>query len=338
MKKYLPIIAVAVLAFSLCGCEEQLRAPSAQNGDCRLLSVDFQKEQPLRYRFVSERDVELKLSNNDNKKTQKASESLDMVVSYELVEQDIYGVSTIKATCESVKVERASFSKSRRGKADAVESIAGKSWSFKVNPLGKLEDTAGLEKLLKEIGAKSIKEQGKRRIKDQDMIWDVYATQWFMWNPIESIEDPVKGVCEGQKWSSYLSVPFATLVAAEREVDYTLAEKAEDQPENQVVIDAEYSLAKLDKDLKGNLKTKLGEIPSPYEGSYQMRGMFGFLRSYKPMELAGSGKVVFDAERGVLVSNKQSYTLDMFAAFMFPLGDSVPELKVDQKIEVYLLD
>ena len=89
---------------------------------------------------------------------------------------------------------------------------------------------------------------------------------------------------------------------------------------------------------------KMTEAPmesflTPYKHTkFQMRGMFGFLRGYQFKEITGTGEQIFNVDRGILEKNHQQYTLDVTASFMFPLGDSVPVLKVDQTLTVELLN
>jgi hypothetical protein len=73
-------------------------------------------------------------------------------------------------------------------------------------------------------------------------------------------------------------------------------------------------------------------VPMPYEGSFQMRGMFGFLRNYTFNAIDGGGVQVFDLDAGVLVRDEQKYTLHVGADFALPLGDSKPVLTVQQTL------
>lgn len=320
----------------VCGCQEN----TSNSGS--LLSVDFAKEKPLRYSIVTSRDVVLTLEDAKSSKNQKASETLDMVISYELEDVDSYGNSTIKATCESISSAKKSFSKKGARQSEPLESIKGRSWKFTINPFGQIQDYSGIDKLLKEIGAKSIKETGKRRIKGQDMIWDFVATQLYMWDVVASVDKPLAGVKPGKSWDSYLTIPFARVLPYERIVRYELAEESketsQENPSQYLVINSEFTLAEQVKAEKGRVETNLAHLPQPYEGSYQMKGMFGFLRGYKVVALDGSGKTEFDVDRGVVVSNRQSYHADVVAGFLFPLGNSVPELTIDQVIEIQLLE
>ena len=145
MKTALTILTVVVLG-GLAGCADREKEPLKEGKELlgegkELLTVDFQEAQTLRYRFVSSRDIDVDWEPGksgpklDKSAVDRSSESMEMVVAYTPVEIDPYGLTTIKATCESVKVKR---SKGRR--KDAVESLAGKTFTFTVDPTGKIED------------------------------------------------------------------------------------------------------------------------------------------------------------------------------------------------------
>ena len=321
----------AVLVLGL-GCVEE-----GKTLNNKLFSIDFKAGQQYRYRFVSDREVDLRLSNSEKDKAQKSSEKLDMVIAYEILDTDLYGISSVKATCESVVVDKVSVSKRESKKADVVESLAGKSWQFKVNSLGQIQDYSELEQLVCEMGANSITTQGNRRLKEPDMIDDFIATQWFMWDPVASIRKPLKGVAAGESWDSYLTIPFSRRLPGERAVKYTLLADTEASAGDISRIKADYKLEKIKFDESKKALPNL-MLPDPYEGSFQMRGMFGFLANYQITDLSGGGDVVFDNSRGLLVSHNQEYKMDVVASFLFPLGNSVPELSIKQTITVDLIE
>ncbi len=155
MKKAIIIVASFSLTF-LAGCN-----PAAKG---KFLTVDFQEGQTLRYKFVTSRDIELDWgqakSGSDTKNTvqSKSSESMEIVVAYTPIEIDPYGLTTIKATCEKVKVRRKGIGGSGK---DAVESLDGKTFNFTVRPTGKIEDYSGLTNLLREIGKKALRAGGQ---------------------------------------------------------------------------------------------------------------------------------------------------------------------------------
>jgi hypothetical protein len=68
-----------------------------------------------------------------------------------------------------------------------------------------------------------------------------------------------------------------------------------------------------------------------------MRGMFGFLRDFKFRSLDGAGSQIFNIDTGTLESEQQQYKVHIDAGFMMPLGDTVPTVTIDQKINIQLL-
>ena len=190
MRAVTTIIAVLFVSI-LTGCSPKDRMIETANpGEQReLLTVDFNDSRTLRYKFVSARDITIDWEPSKTEAEQgrpslvKSSESLEMVVAYTPVEINPYGLSTIEAICESVKVRR-----SEGANQDAVENFAGKSYRFKVGPTGKIEDYTELDKLIKQIAAKAFRPDTSRgRIKEPDMIADFIASQWFLWDAVSSI-------------------------------------------------------------------------------------------------------------------------------------------------------
>ncbi|MHC4891409.1 MAG: hypothetical protein ACYTEO_18300 [Planctomycetota bacterium] len=121
MKTALTIFTAVVLSV-LAGCadgEKDLLTKKKQllSAGKELLTVDFQQDQTLRYKFVSSRDIDVDWNPGksgpkpEQTTVDKTSESMDMVVAYTPVKVDPYGLTTIKATCESVQIKR---SKGRR--------------------------------------------------------------------------------------------------------------------------------------------------------------------------------------------------------------------------------
>ena len=155
------ISLLAVVMFIFAGCESadvskgQISIDEKKDaGDRNFLTVDFQQGQKLRYRFTSSRDIETDWgpSRGKGKKggrhTDKSFESIEMVVSYEPVEVNPYGLTTIKATCESVKVTRRG--KGQRSGRDAVETLQGKTFTLTVGPTGKISNYSNLKQLILE--------------------------------------------------------------------------------------------------------------------------------------------------------------------------------------------
>ena len=115
-----------------------------------LLTVDFKPGQALKYKFVNSRNMTVDWGAMKGGKTKisKSSESLEMVVSYTPVEVDPYGVSTIRADCESAKAKRTSESARQQNWQEAAETFAGKSWTFTVDARGKIVDGSGFRDVL----------------------------------------------------------------------------------------------------------------------------------------------------------------------------------------------
>lgn len=320
LKAALTVLTFAFLSV-LTGCEA---------GGRRLLTVDFQPGQTLRYKFMSSRDIEVDWSfaQDDAKKAKskvdKSHESMEMVVAYTPVEVGRYGLTTIKATCESVKVRR----KQRRSTKDAVESLSGKSFIITVSPTGKIEDYSQLDELIREIGKKAFRTGGREgRIKSPDMIGDFVATQWFLWDVIASIEKPLDGVSVGRSWTSKLSVPTPMVSRLARDVTYTLDEIRQSEKGQLAVIKSSYSLA----------KSAPKSWPIPYAGRFRMSGTFGFLTRYKYLNLQGGGQELFNIDSGRTEQYNQQYQLNIEASAPFGLGAG-PRIKIKQNLTMQLLD
>jgi len=298
-----------------------------------LLSVDFEPGRELRYKFISERDIKVnwgsvkKAGGASKDKIDKLSEQLSMVVSYRPVEVNPYGVTVVEAKCESVKTNRGSLTGRRLVQKDAAETAAGKSFRLSVGPTGRIEDYSDLARLIRQTGEKAFRAgSGRGRIKEPDMIGDFVATQWFLWDAVSSIEDPVKGVSAGQSWKSVLSVPVPMVMRAARDVRYELKEIRPTEAGTMAVIGSEYSLC------EDAPKT----WPLPYTGSFEMSGLFGFLRSYKLLDLAGEGEELFNIDAGRIERYRQQYRAEFEASMMLPLG-SKPRLTIEQELRMELL-
>lgn len=344
MKTKLAVLTVFLLII-FAGCEpkaekkELLTRPgeargAAQAGEKKLLTVDFEEGQSLKYKFVSNRDIEVdwdpsksnpKIARSKSR-IDKYSESMNIVVTYTPIEVNPYGLTTVKATCESIKV---SHTGGRRGqRKDAVESLKGKSFTFTIEPTGKIGDYSQLEKLIKEAGQKAFRQRNQRgRIKEPDMIADFIATQWFLWDAVSSIEKPVEGVRVGQSWKSELSMPTPMITKKAREVTYTLDEIRQTEKGQLAVIRSSYSLADETPD----------SWPMPYSGSFQMSGTFGFLRGYKFLNIEGKGEELFNIDEGRTEKYNQQYKVQIRASF--PMGLSTnPRITIKQKLKMGLIE
>jgi len=307
-------------------------------GGKELLTVDFQKGQSLRYRFVSSREISVDLDPTKNASrpgsdtVKKTSESMDMVVVYTPIEINRYGLTTIEATCESVKVKRSSGSHRRDAKKDAVENLVGKSFTLTVTPTGKIEDYSQLDKLIKEIGEKAFRPKSSQgRIKEPDMIDDFIATQWFLWDSVSSIKKPVEGVSIGQSWKSKLSVPTSMVLRKARDVTYSLKEFRQGERGRLAVIHSTYSPA----------ESVPHSWPIPYSGSFRLSGQFGFLimfvRGFNVRNLQGEGEELFNIDTGRIEKYNQQYQLQLQAASKSLLGTR-PQITIKQNLTMQLLE
>jgi hypothetical protein len=320
------ILVVALIAGIIGGCTS---APSSRK---TLLTVDFKPGQTLKYKFVNSRNMAVDwgpMRGGGPSKINKSSESLEMVVSYTPVKVDPYGVSTIRADCESAKAKRTSESPRQQNWQEAAEGFAGKSWTFTVDARGKIVDGSGFRDVLLQVGQRAFRaDRSKGLIKDPDMLFDVIAMQWFLWDSVSSISNPTKGVAVGDKWKSVLAVPATMVLFAARDVNYTLSEiRVQDANNRIAVIDSSYSL----------LWPNPPEWPVPYTEPFQMSGIFGFLREYKTLDLQGHGQELFNIDAGRTERYSQSYTVHASAALPMGLGGINPQITIDQNMTMELL-
>ncbi len=292
-----------------------------------LLTVDWQEGQTLEYKFVSGREIIIdwdptgKASKPGKSSLDKSNESMEMVIAYTPIKIDPYGLTTIEATCKSVKV-----AKSKRQRKDAVEYLAGKTFTFTVGPTGKIEDYSQLDKLLKDLGKKVfLPNTGKVRTKDADMICDFVETQWFLWDSVSSIKRPSKGVAIGESWMSKLSIPSPIVMRKARDVTYKLDEIRQSEKGRLAVISSSYQIA----------DSVPQNWPIPYSGMFQMKGTFGFLGGYKLLSLEGSGEELFNIDAGRIEQSNQQYQMQLQASI--PMGiDVKPMITIKQKLTMEL--
>ena len=299
------------------------------NKETELLTVDFNETQTLRYKFVSDREITINwepskdVAGQGQPTSVKSLESMEMVVAYTPVEIKPYGLSTIEVTCESVKVRR-----SEGTKQDAVENFAGKTYTLKVGPTGKIEDYTQLDKLIKEVGTKTFRSDTSRgRIKEPDMIGDFIASQWFLWDSVASIENASEGVSLGQSWQSKLSVPTPMVLRKARDVTYKLEEIRQGEEGRLAVISSSYSAA----------ETVPQSWPVPYTGRFQMSGKFGFLGNYQILDLQGSGEELFNITLGRMEQYTQHYQMQLQASIPLGIGEK-PKITIIQNLTMDLLE
>jgi len=324
LKRVLFYCAGIVLLTAVGGC-------GGPAGEKTLLTVDFKPDQTLRYEFTSSRNIDVDWGvdpktkgccggSDDRSRVTRNFERMRMVVAYRPIEVDSYGLTTIEATCESVEVKRRSRANKGGSTKDAITSLAGKTFRFTVAPSGRIEDYSQLDELLRRTGEKAFRSgAGKGRIKEPDMIADVVASQWFLWDSISSIKDSSKGVRVGQSWKSKLSVPTPMVMRKARDVTYTFAGIRRGRRGRLAVIRSSYKLA----------ESVPAGWPVPYHGRFQVSGMFGFLTGYKVIELKGDGEETFNIDAGQVVKYTQHYKMKIDASLRFPLGPK-PVITIDQ--------
>ena len=326
MRKIVTALCVTVVLCVFTGCHKA--------GSRELLVVDFRPDTTLRYKLISQRDITIDLKSDDPRmkdknKPQTMSEKLELVIAYNPVEVDPFGLTTIEGKCESAKVTRKTFTARAAGK-DAVEHLAGRTFTIQLSPTGKIADYSSLSEVVRELGKKAFAANtaGKQKVKNPDMIYDFIAMQWYLWDSVATIEEPLKGVEKGKSWTTSQLVALPIPILAVRETTYTFDEVTETPDGRKAVINSAYTLS----------DEKPANRPRPYTGGFAMKGMFGFLRNYKYLSLVGQGKQIFNIDAGLVESDQQQYKMIISAAFMLPLGDSVPIITIDQKISVELLD
>ncbi len=338
-----PFIFLAIAIAILAGCEPRVRQEKLLSREKELLTVDFQQGQTLRYRFISSRDISIDWDpekkqprpsgSRAKSSTDKSSESMEMVVAYEPVEVNPFGLTTIKATCESVKIRR-----SKGPQKDAISSLSGKTFTFTVGPTGIIEDYSQLTELIKELGKKAFQpDTGGGRIKEPDMIGDFAATQWFLWDSISSIEKATDGVSVGQSWKSKLPVPGPMVMRKARDVTYTLAEVRQSEK-------GRLDVSEHRRDRFAVIRSSCQKVesvpdnwpPLPYSGRFRMRGTFGFLMGYKILNLQGQGEELFNIDAGRIEQYDQKYEVQMQASIPFGI-DVKPRLTMKQNFKMQLL-
>lgn len=328
MKRAAVLCLVTALALSFtpsCQQPERQRLAKTAKG-AKLLTVDFRQSQTLRYKFVSSRDTEVTMEDTSRTKQGKAtkySERMEMVVAYTAVDVDPYSFSAIKAKCESINVTR---NPAAGVKNDAAKAFAGKSFTIRVAPTGKIEDRRELGALIKEVAQKAFRTSTQHgRIKEPDMVCDFLAAQWFLWDAISSIDNPAQGVTVGDSWKSQLSVPTPMVMHKAREVAYKLEEVRQSDRGKVAVITSSYSLS----------KDSPSSWPVPYSGRFRQSGPFGLYGRYRISGLQGTGRELFNIDAGRIEQSEQDYEMNMSASLPLPVRIKI---NMKQKLSMQLLE
>jgi hypothetical protein len=306
---------MVLAAVAGCAGPEQGPRPSKSKG--QVLTVDFQQDQVLRYRFVSSRKTIMNWTGGSEDRGKaggdspvEVSERVEMIVAYEPVKVDPFGLTTIKAKVES-------------------KSLSGKSFVFTIGPNGKIADNSQLEAVIKQAGEKAFRPHSRHgRIKEPDMIGDFMASQWFLWDSVSSIENPADGVSPGQSWKSQLSLPLPVVMREARDVEYTLSEIRESETGRVAVIGGTFSHA----------ESITANWPNPYPpGSFQVSETFGLLRRFEVIDFQGKGEELFNIDKGLVEQYNHSHRMKIAAALMLPLPGANPQLTINQKLSMKLL-
>lgn len=304
----------------------------AQDKSRVFLTVDFETGRTLRYRFISRRTVTLDWdpgATATQNRVQEHAEHLEMVVAYTPVEVDPYGVSTVRATVESVRTVRSGGPTGRALGTDAVESSKGRDFVIKVDPRGRIVDAAELKELIQEMGEKAFRDgAGGARTKDPDMIGDFVAGVWFLWDGAATIPLPAEGLVIGQTWPSQLSTPTPMVMRRARDVTYRFNGIRSGPRGAAAVIESTYKLA----------DSAPAGWPVPYAGRFRMSGTFGFLGPYEVLSLEGSGEELFNIQAGRLEQRQQKYVMQVKASLP-PMGvQASPHITIEQTLLTELLE
>jgi len=324
------LILTALILSVPAGCRQADGKAELPGEQGELLTVDFQAGQTLRYKFVSSRVITVDWGTTAAKSrpgrpvSDKSSESLEIVMAYTPIEIDPYGLTTVKAFFESVKVAR-----SKGPGRDAVQSLAGRTFTFAVGPTGKIEDYSELDALLKEAGKKAFRANTDAgRIKQPDMICDVIATQWFLWDAVSSLKKPASGATVGQNWNSKLSVPTPMVMRKARDITYRLDEIRPGEKGRLAVISSSYKIA----------DSAPRDWPIPYSGTFQVAGAYGFYRNYRVLSLQGGGEELFNIDAGRTEQYNQQYQMQLSASILLPLAGVNPKITIKQNLTMDLLE
>jgi len=301
---------------------------------CRLR---FEVGRPLAYRCLSKRDIRICWDPNadPNRRSDTVStmnETMDMVIGMEPVRIEPDGSTQLQVQVRSVSINRGRLSGDVPSPGtDPVKLLEGRGFSLRVASNGRIVDANSLDMLLKEVGQSAFRQDPRYgRVKDPDMISDVVATVWFLWDAISSM-DP-NGVEPGQGWTSVLSVPTPMVSRKARQVSYSLERIEQTDTGRIALITGRYSLSD---------RPAPTTWPIPYAGRFRVSGTFGFLGAYKFLGLEGSGTDRFNIDAGTWegTTQRMQYILQAAVPFPFARGTSGnPVITIDQSIEVRRLD
>ena len=266
------------------------------------LQCRFDPNEPLTYRFTSSRQIDIhwgtESKNGDPNQTSTITESLTYVMTYTVEDANDGGMTRLKATCREAQVRRSNSVGRRKAiRRDAAESLAGKSFHLVFDDRGCLVDAEELRDLLKTLAEKAFREEGDGgRVKDPEMINDITATQWFLFDAISSrARQPLQ---TGRTWTSQQLIPTPMVMRQARDITYTLGSSQYTDEGRLVEISSSSTLSEQESP---------HSWPIPYSGTFQVAGTFGFLQGYRPVSLTGTGMDRFNLDTGVLTSSEHTF-------------------------------
>jgi len=334
------MLLIAAAAIPLAGCRATRKVSDEVGQACAaatdkgrvFLTVDFEPGQTLRYRFISRRQTTLDWDPNattTKNRVQEHLEQMEMVVAYTAIEVDAYGISTVRATVESIQATRSGGPTGRAAGIDAVMSSQDRSYTIQVDPRGRIVDANALRALIQEMGANAFRSgPAGGRTKDPDMIGDFVTGSWFLWDAVATIPLPAEGLVIGQTWPSQLPVPTPMVMRLARDVTYRFNGFRSGRRGAAAVIESTYALA-------GSVPV---DWPVPYAGRFRMSGTFGFLGPYEVLGLDGAGEDLFNIRAGRLEQRLHRYTMQARASLP-PMGvQAHPHLTIEQTLAVELLE
>jgi len=260
------------------------------------------------------------------------NQRFDIVLRYETIEIDSYGIATLNVYCDSVSAAPLS-----PAHVDAIETLAGKNFTITVGPDGGIYDKTQLINIIQEVGDASFlkppdgRDPNKERVKDPDIVDDFTAIQWFLWDSLSSIETSIDSLQVGDKWKSYLPVPTATVVRPAREVIYKLSEIKRTDKGRIAVINSTYKQTDV---------VPSDWPPFPWSGEFLLTGNVGFFMSVFQglvvVSLEGHGQELFNIDLGRIESSEQEYKV-IFRPRVSPMPGTDPIITMEQKVKVQLL-
>ncbi|MCP4451415.1 MAG: hypothetical protein GY809_08135 [Planctomycetes bacterium] len=323
MKRGVCAVITACLLAMAAGCDTVLLTPDEVPV---VPAVKFTQGETLRYLFKSHRSVQVQwdakaLAEGDQNAAHTMTETLTFCMAFKPVEVTDQK-TVLQATCKSAVVRRSSLTGKRPVGRDAVERMARQSFTLVLDARGRVTDANALDALLKELGTYAFRQSGGQRIKDPEMISDVIASQWFLWDAVTSV-DP-NGVKRGGTWQSRLSVPTPMVMRKARDVTYTLA-------------DVNDTVATIDMVCVLSPNKAPPSWPIPYAGTFQASGTFGFLRGFKVLSLEGRGSEQFDLAQGRSLGYEQTYHMELQGMIPFSMR-LMPRVLIDQTLSMTLED